>query len=150
MALDPPADVHDHLDQAAVLPAVRHGVHQAGKVTLPLHGAVAFLQDLGEGFLQQDLGLVLVAHPEIIVQIQTVTLLPEETGAEGVDGGNIRLVNQGSLTTQAGVLGMEGKPVGDLGGNAAFELGGCRLGVGDDQEGVDVAALLHPAQQTLH
>ena len=151
MALDLPPDVQQDLHQAAVAAAVGHGVHQAGKVPTGLQGRIPFLQHLSEHILQEDPGLVLLAEPEIVVQLQPVPLLPEELGAEGVHRGDLGLIDPGGLSAEEGVLRAQGKTLGKLGGNAAPQLGGGSPGVGDDQEPVNVGVLaLHSAKEPLH
>ena len=76
--------------------------------------------------------------------------LPQQLGAEGVDGGDARLVHQGGLTAQVAVGGPQSQPVGQLLHNTAPQLGSGSLGVGDDQEAVYVGPLLHPGQQTFY
>ena len=95
--------------------------------------------------------LPLVAQAEIRVQVQQVAVLPEEGGTEGVDGGNLRLVDQGGLAAEVAVVGGLRQPVRQLLGDAPPQLGRRRLGEGDHQEAVDVEPLLgHPIQQPLH
>lgn len=150
MALHPGADILDDLHQLTVVPAVGEGVHQAGKVALPRHGCVALLQHLVQGLVHEHLGFVAVTDPEVVVQIQAVALLPEELGAESVDGGDIRFIEQSGLPAEADILRVKSHTLRQLGGDAAFQLGGGGLGKSDDQEAVDIRSLLHPAEEPLY
>ena len=77
--------------------------------------------------------------------------LPQQGGTEGVDGGDLCLIDQGGLTAQVAVIGVLGQTLGQLLGDAAPQLGGCRLGVGDDQKLGDVQPFAgHPIQQPFH
>ncbi len=150
VALDPSPDVQHDLDQPAVVPAGGHGVHQQSEVVPLPEGLIPPLQHRIDGLSHKDQGLLLIADPEVVVQIQPVALLPEEGGTEGINGGDLGLVKKGGLPPQDGISRPGGDPIGQLSPDALPQLGGGGLGVGDDQEAVQVLPLLHTAQQPLH
>ena len=151
MALHPSGDVQHDLGQTAVVPPGGQGVHQPGEGPLGVHALIPAVQGLLQHPGHQHLGLPLVAQAEVRVQVQQVAALPQQGGAEGVDGGDLGLVDQGGLPPQVPVVGPLRQPVGQLLGDTGPQLRRRRLGVGDDQELVDVQPLaLHPVQQPLH
>ena len=97
------------------------------------------------------MALPLVAQAEVRVQIQQVAALTEEGGAEGVDGGDLCLIDQSGLTAEVPVVGRLRQPGGQFLGNAGPQLPRGRLGVGDDQELVQIQPLPgHPVHEPLH
>ena len=140
-----------YLGQAAVVPAGGEGVHQDGEGTALGQPLIPRIQHLLQHLGHEDTALPLVAQTEVRVQVQQVAALPEESGAEGVDRGDLRLIHQGGLAAEMAVVGGHGQPVGQLLGDPPPELRRRRLGEGDHQEAVDVQPLLgHPVQQPLH
>ena len=151
MGLHPAPDVQDDLHEPGVVPPGGHGVHQPGEVAVRRDVLIALLQHVVEGAEHEDARLPLVAQPEVRVQVQQVAALPQQLGAEGVNRGDLGLVNQSRLTAQVGVGGPLRQPGGQLLHDAAPQLGGGGLGVGDHQEAVDVQPLpRHPGQEPLH
>ena len=77
--------------------------------------------------------------------------LPQQGGTEGVDGGDLCLIDQSGLAAQVAVIGILGQTLGQLLGDAPPQLRRGRLGVGDDQKLGDVQPFAgHPVQQPLH
>ena len=151
MGLHPAPDIQDDLHQPGVVPPGGHGVHQLGKVAARHDVLIAPLQHVVEGPEHEDARLPLVAQAEVRIQVQQVAALPQQLGAKGVDRGDLCLVNQSRLTAQMGVGGVLRQPGGQLLHDAAPQLGGGGLGVGDHQEAVDVQPLpRHPGQEPLH
>ena len=151
MGLDPAPDVQHDLHEAAVIPPGGHGIHQPGKIAALGQALVALLQHVVEGAQHQHPRLPLVAELEIRVQVDGMAALPQKLGAEGVDGGDIRLVDQRGLAAQAAVGGSLCQPGGELLHNARAQLGGGGFGVSDDQKAVDVQSLSrHTGQKPLH
>ena len=151
VALDAAEHVQHDLGQAAVVPPGGQGVHQDGKGAVRLDSLVLLLQHVLQHLGHEHLCLPLVAQPEVRVQVQPVALLPQEGGAEGVDGGDLGPVHQGGLPPQVPVPWVLRQAGGELLGDAGAQLGGGGLGVGDDQEAVQVQPLPgHPVQQPLH
>ena len=70
------------------------------------------------------------------------THLPEEGSTEGIDGLDIRLVNQEELPLEMAVTGMFRQALAQLLGDAAPELRRRRPGVGDNEEVVHIGFLL--------
>ena len=85
-----------------------------------------------------------------MVQVQAVTLLPEKLGTKGVDGGDIRLIEQRGLPPKADILRLERHTVCQLCRHTAFQLCGGGLGKGDDQEAVNIRPRLHPGEEPFH
>ena len=151
VGLHPPPDVQHDLHEPAVVPPGGHGVHQPGEVAPLGDVLIAPIQHIVEGAEHEDARLPLVAQAEVRIQLQQVAALPQKLGAEGVDGGDLGLIDQGGLPPQVGVGGALRQPGGQLLHDAAPQLGGGGLGVGNDQEAVDVQPLpLHPGQEPLH
>ena len=151
VGLHPPPDVQHDLHEPAVVPPGGHGVHQPGEITPLGDVLIAPVQHIVEGAEHEDARLPLVAQAEVRIQLQQVAALPQKLGAEGVDGGDLGLIDQGGLPPQVGVGGALRQPGGQLLHDAAPQLGGGGLGVGNDQEAVDVQPLpLHPGQEPLH
>ncbi len=151
VGLHPAPDVQDDLHQPGVVPPGGHGVHQLGEVAARHDVLIAPLQHVVEGPEHEDARLPLVAQAEVRVQVQQVAALPQQLGAKGVDRGDLGFVNQSRLTAQMGVGGVLRQPGGQLLHDAAPQLGGGGLGVGDHQEAVDVQPLpRHPGQEPLH
>ena len=77
--------------------------------------------------------------------------LPQQGGTEGVDGGDLCLIDQSGLSAEMAVIGVLGQALGQFLGDAPPQLSRCRLGVGDDQKLGDVQPFAgHPVQQPLH
>ena len=95
---------------------------------------VGVLQHPLQGQLPQQPRLPVVHEAEIRVQVQLGAALPQEAGAEGVDGGNLRAVDEGGLPSQVGVVRLLSQSLLDGGQNFAPQLGRCRFGEGDHQE----------------
>ena len=151
MALHLAEDIHHNLGQTAVVPAGGQGVHQQGKRAVLCQVLIPAVQQLLQHLGHEDAALPLVAQAEVRVQVQQVAALPKQGGAEGVDGGNLRLVDQGGLAAEVAVVGRLSQPVGQLLSNAATKLCRRRLGVCNHQEAVDVQPLPgHPVQQPFH
>ena len=72
---------------------------------------IEVLQHPGEHPAAQKGRLVLVQHPEVrrepplLPAVQQVDILPQEGGAEGVDGLDVRLVDQQELPLEVAVPG---------------------------------------------
>ncbi len=150
MALDPASHIQHDVHQAAVIPSGGHGVHQKGKVIPRRDGLISLVQHLVEGFPHQDRSLVFIAEAEVVVQIQPVAFLPQELGAESVDGGDLGLIDQGRLPPKRSVSGTPDLPVAEFRHDPSPKLGGSGFGVGDHQEAVDIHPLLYPSQKTLY
>ena len=151
MALDPPKHIQHDLGQAAVIPSGGEGIHQKGEVPLRINVPVLLLQHVLQHLGHHHMALPLVAQAEVRVQIQQVPALPEEGGAEGVDGGDLSLIDQGGLPAEVPVVGSLRQPGGQLLGDAGPQLPCGRLGVGDDQELVQIHPLPgHPVHEPLH
>ena len=151
MALDPPKHIQHDLGQAAVVPSGGEGVHQKGKVPLWVDALVLLLQHILQHLGHHHMALPLVAQAEVRVQIQQVPALPKEGCTEGVNGGDLRLIDQGGLPAEVPVIGGLRQPGRQLLGDAGPQLPRGRLGVGDDQELVQVQPLPgHPVHEPLH
>ncbi|MPN15519.1 hypothetical protein SDC9_162853 [bioreactor metagenome] len=151
MALDAAEHIQGNFHQAAVVPPGGHGVHQTGKVSARLQLLIALFQHLRKCPVHEHRRLPLVAQAKVGGQIQQMPALPQKGGAEGVDGGNARLVDPDGLTAQVGVSGLLGQPCAQSVGDSAAQLGGGGLGIGDDEELIHVAPLPdHAVQQPLH
>ena len=151
VGLDLAVDVQSDLHQPAVVPPGGQGVHQQCEIRVLPDGLIPPFQQVVHGPESQHPRLPLVAEAEVRLQVQQVAALPQELGAEGVDGGNLGLVDQGGLPPQMAVAGLFRQPGGQLVHDAPAQLGGGGLGVGDDQKAVDVQPLvLHPGQEPLH
>lgn len=131
MALDAAVDIQHNGFQPVVIPASGQGVHQAGKVPL-IQVGVGLLQHPVQGLTPQQPRLAVLRHAEIRVQIQLRAALPEQPGAEGVNGGDLGAVNQRGLPLEMGVPRplLEGLPKRLH--NLAAQLRRRRLGKGDD------------------
>ena len=104
VALDPPKHIQHDLGQAAVVPSGGEGVHQKGKVPLWVDALVLLLQHILQHLGHHHMALPLVAQAEVRVQIQQVPALPKEGCTEGVNGGDLRLIDQGGLPAEVPVI----------------------------------------------
>ena len=151
VALDAAKYIQHNLLQAAVVPACRQGVHQQREVVSLLEVLILLLQHVLEHLGGHHRPLSLIAQAEVGVQVQQVASLPQQGGTEGVDGGDLCLIDQSGLSAEMAVVGVLGQTLGQLLGDAPPQLSRCRLGVGDDQKLGDVQPLAgHPVQQPLH
>ena len=106
-----------------------------------------------EGGLQRDLGelveLRLIPYPQGGVQADEVEIAPQHRGAEGVEGGDIRLGQQLQLPAGPGMALGQRRLQG--GGDALAHLGGGGFGEGDDEHAVDIHPILQrQAHDPLH
>ena len=151
MGLDAAADVQDNLHQAAVVPPGGHGVHQKGKVAALGQVLVALVHYIVEGAEHEYTGFSLVTEAEIRVDIQQMAALAEEFYAEGVNGGDVRLIDQGILAAEAAVTRVFRCINGELIHNAGAQFCGGGIRKRYHQEAVNIYALpCHPRQQALH
>ncbi|CAN4049190.1 Chromate transporter, chromate ion transporter (CHR) family, partial [Dysosmobacter welbionis] len=119
---------------------------------------IEVLQRPGEHPLADQLGLVIVQHPEVWGQGpavplpgQEVGVLPQQRRAEGVHGLDVRLIHPQQLPPELLVPRRLAQPLGQLGGDLAPQLRRGGLGVGDDEEIIDIAAFLrHIAEKPVH
>ena len=156
VALDLSVEIQHQVLQAAVVPAEAEGVRQLG----PAGGqpGVELLQHPRQDPPPQEGGLPLVQHPEVRRQppvpaeVQQMDVLPDQGGTEGVDGLDVRLVDQRQLALEVPVPGAVGHPGGQLPGDPLPELGGGGPGVGDDEEVVHIGPLRaqYPAEEAVH
>ena len=156
MALDLPVEIQHQLLQPPVVPAEAEGVRQLRRAGA--HTGVKGLQHAAQHTAAQQGGLPLVQHtevrrqPPLPLEVQQVDVLPQQGGAEGVDGLDVRLVDQQQLALEVAVTGPVRHAPGQLLGDALAQLRRCRAGVGDDEEVVHIGLLLpqHAAEQAVH
>ena len=86
-----------------------------------LHGPVSQLPTLG--FLH---------HPEIRGQVQQMGIGTQQRGAERMNRGNLRQVDQTQLPLQMAVGGVQRQPFSQLGGDFGPQFRSRRLGIGDN------------------
>ena len=146
MALDFIVEGQHQLLQPPVIPAKAESVRQL--LRSRRHIRIKFLQHPGQHPAAEQVRLALVQHPEVrrqpspLAEVQQVDVLPEEGGTEGIDGLDIRLVNQEELPLEMAVTGMFRQALAQLLGDAAPELRRRRPGVGDNEEVVHIGFLL--------
>ena len=151
MALHLSIDIQGNPDQTAVVPPGGHRVQKPGEIPLRLYRLIPLFQHIVHGLEHQHSRLALVTEPEIGVQIQQVPALPEELGAERMDGRDLRLIDQRGLPPQMAVPRALCKAGRQFLHDPSPELGSGGFGIGNDQETVDVQPLLlHPGEQALH
>ena len=149
-------EVQRQLLQPTVVPAEAEAVRQLDLTRG--HVRIERLQHPGQHPAAQQLRLALVQYPEVggqplsFPQVQQVDVLPQQGGTEGVDGLDVRLINQQQLPLQMAVTGALGHALAQLVGDALPQLGGGGAGIGDDKEVVHAGLLLpqHPAEQAVH
>ena len=146
VALDFIVEGQHQLLQPPVIPAKAESVRQL--LRSRRHIRIKFLQHPGQHPAAEQVRLALVQHPEVrrqpspLAEVQQVDVLPEEGGTEGIDGLDIRLVNQEELPLEMAVTGMFRQALAQLLGDAAPELRRRRPGVGDNEEVVHIGFLL--------
>ena len=144
-------DLQNGAGQPPVIPAVAKDGGHGEKVAVL--GGVELLQKALEHLLPQCLGFGLLGHPEIRGQIQQMGIGAQEIAAEGMHRGDLRQVDPVELVLEVTVVGRGGQAAAELLGDFQPQLRGGGLGVGDDQEFVDVvglAALQNALQEPIH
>ena len=144
-------NIHGNLRQTAVIPSGGQSIRQQREGAVLGQVLVPPVKHILQHLLHQNLPLPFVTQAKIRVQIQQMPALPEQGGTEGMDGGDLRPIDQGRLAAQVAVVGILCQPVGEFLGDPPPQLRGGGLGKGNDQKPVDIDLLLgHPVQQPLH
>ena len=159
VALELAVQLRDQPRQRPVIPSRAQGVRQQGVLPVAaFDGPVKVLQRGLQRPLPQQRRLTLVQHPEIRRQgialpllCQKMGVLPQQCRAEGVHGLDVRLIHPQKLAAEVSVLRGLRHPFGQFSGDLAPQLRRGGLGVGDDEEIIDIAAFLrHIAEKPVH
>ena len=123
--------------QPGVVPPGAYGIRQQPERGVLVNGFIPLFQYLGQAGLFQLVHAVLLRNFEIRAQPQTQTMLPNQIGAESVNGADLGVTHQRILTAERRITRVPGHLLGDFIQNSApqFPCGGS--GIGDNQKGIN-------------
>ena len=137
-------EADEEVEELAVAGAAGEGADEAGEGVVGVigggGGVAFFVEELGD-LVFEEVGVVGVEDLEGGVEAYVVEEFAEGSAAEGVDGGDAGLVDEGELALESAVAGALVGFLGQGQGDTAFHFGGGGFGEGQDQDFADVGGL---------
>ena len=156
MALQLAVQLQHQLLQAAVVPTETESVRQCSAAGRQI--SVKFLQHPGQHPSAQEHCFTLIQHAEIrcqsplSLQFQQMDILPQKSSTEGIDGLDIRLIDQQQLSLEMAVIGIFRNAGRQFLRNAPPQFRGGGTGIGNDQKIVHTGPLRaqNTTEQAVH
>lgn len=146
-ALQVAVELEDLLRQRALVTAAAEHIQRGVQLVVLAEPRIGLLKRRLHGTLGQRRRVALVADAEVRRKLQLVRIIAQDRRAEGVNRGDLRQIDPAELPLQKAVARVGREAFAELSDQLAAQLRGGRLGEGDHQELVDVAALLRDATQ---